>query len=239
MKKFRSKNCKTKKEIEFEEIISATVKLWRKHHLSYQNTKYIVEKTRKRLGLKPEKHKKNVVERLSQEEVQNLVEAAYSGEGRYGLLIKTLFSTGCRASEFVNIKAEDIFFQECEILISHGKGGKKRYVPILPELAQELKTYLGKRKKGYLFESNRANKYSTRRIQQIVQKCASDAGIEKHVYPHLLRHSIATTLRQRGMALDLVQKFLGHSKIETTQIYSQAPDKMMKEIYNQALSTKD
>ncbi len=236
MEKFRSKNSKAKKETEFEEVISATVKLWRKHHLSYQNTKYVVEKARKTLGLKSEKKKVNIVERLSQEEAQKLIQTAYLGEGKYGLLIKTLFFTGTRANEFVNIKAEDIFFEECEVLITHGKGGKKRYVPILPELSQELKTYLGKRKRGYLFESNRNTKYTTRRIQQIVQECARNSDISKHVYPHLLRHSVATILRQRGMDLDLVQKFLGHSKIETTQKYSEAPGEMMKEIYNYALT---
>lgn len=238
MRKLRGKNHKAKKDNKFEEVISATVKLWKKHHLSYQNTKYVIEQVRKILGLKQEKRKLNTVERLSHEESQKLIQTAYSGEGKYGLLIKTLFLTGTRASEFVNIKAEDILFEECEILVTHGKGGKKRYVPILTSLAQELKTYLRGRKKGYLFESNRHSKYSTRRIQQIVQECAQKAGIIKHVHPHLLRHSVATILRQKGMALDLIQKFLGHSKIETTLIYSEVPDQMMKELYQNALSSK-
>ena len=89
-----------------------------------------------------------------------LIQRAYRMKGERGLLIKTLFQTGARVSEFVNIKAEDVFFDEQMILIAKAKGGKSRYVPTLPELAQELRTHLGKRTVGYLFETNRATRYS-------------------------------------------------------------------------------
>jgi integrase/recombinase XerD len=62
-------------------------------------------------------------------------------KGERGLLIKTLLQTGARVSEFVNLKAEDVFFDEQMILIAKAKGGKSRYVPILPELAHELRTH--------------------------------------------------------------------------------------------------
>ena len=81
MTKFRGKNRKAKKETEFDEVISATVKLWRKHHLSYQNTKYVVEKVRKILDLRPDKKKLNTIERLSQEESQML--RLYSNEVKF------------------------------------------------------------------------------------------------------------------------------------------------------------
>ena len=119
-------------------------------------------------------------------------------KGVRGLLIKTLFQTGTRVSEFVNIKVEDFFFDEQMFLISKAKGGKSRYVPILPELAQELRTHLGNRCGGYLFETIHATPYSPRRIQQIVKETAAEAKITKRVYPHLLRHSVATTLLERG-----------------------------------------
>jgi integrase/recombinase XerD len=109
-------------------------------------------------------------------------------------------------------------------------------VPILPELAQELRTYLGNRPVGYLFETNRHKQYSSRRIQQIVKEIAERAKIEKRVYPHLLRHSVATTLLERGMPIDQIQKFLGHSKLETTQIYAQSSTEMIRESYRKALS---
>jgi len=64
-----------------------------------------------------------------------------------------LFLTGARVAEFVSVKVENFFFDEQMILIEKGKGGKSRYVPILPELAQELRTHLGGRATGYIFES--------------------------------------------------------------------------------------
>jgi integrase len=65
------------------------------------------------------------------------------------------------------------------ILIEKGKGGKSRYVPVLPELAQELKTHLGARQTGYIFESNRHTKFTARRIQQIVKETAEQASKRK------------------------------------------------------------
>ncbi len=119
-----------------------------------------------------------------------------------------MFQTGARVSEFANIKVEHFFFEELMILIDKGKGGKSRYVPILAELAQELRTHLGERSTGYLFETNRHLPYSPRRIQQIVKTPAEGAKIKKRVYPHLLRHSVATTLLERGMPIDQIQKLL-------------------------------
>src|SRR6266446_2913631 len=78
--------------------------------------------------------------------------------------------------------------------------------------------------------------YSSRRIQQIVKETATQAEITKHVYPHLLRHSVATTLLERGMPIEQIQKFLGHSKLETTQLYAESSTQMMRESYQRALS---
>ncbi len=78
--------------------------------------------------------------------------------------------------------------------------------------------------------------YSTRRIQYIVKETATQAEITKHVYPHLLRHSVATTLLEREMPIEQIQKFLGHSKLETTQLYAESSTQMMRESYQWALS---
>ena len=90
------------------------------------------------------------------------------------------------------------------LLIHKGKGDKNRYVPILPDLAQELRTHLGEHATGYLFESNRNLPYSARRVQKIVKETAEKAKIKKRVYPHLLRHSVATTLIERGMPIEQI-----------------------------------
>jgi integrase/recombinase XerD len=176
------------------------------------------------------------VQRLSRDEERRLIQQAYKEKGEIGLLIKTLFQTGARVSEFVNIRVEDFFLEEGMILITKAKGGKSRYVPILPELAQEIRTHLGDRATGYIFETNRNMRYSTRRIQQIVKEIAEKAKIKKRVYPHLLRHSVATSLLERGMPIEQIQKFLGHAKLETTQVYAESTTEMIRESYQRALS---
>jgi integrase/recombinase XerD len=196
----------------------------------------VAKTVRQALGVKRIKVRKRVIQRLSRDEEQRLIQKAYWEKGERGLLIKTLFQTGARVSEFVNIKVEDFFFDEAMILITKGKGGKSRYVPILPELAQELRTHLGPRTTGHLFETNRHLPYSPRRLQQIVKAAAEHAKIKKRVYPHLLRHSVATTLLERGMPIEQIQKFLGHAKLETTQVYAESTPEMIKESYRKALA---
>jgi integrase/recombinase XerD len=232
----RTPSRKAKPEDSLKALISATTKLWRKHHLTYDQARYVSKEARKALGIGRVKTRRRVVERLSRDEERRLIQHAYGSRSGHGLLIKTLFQTGARVSEFAGIKVEHFFFDELMILIDKGKGGKSRYVPILSELAQELRTHLGGRGTGYLFETNRLLPYSPRRIQQIVKATAEGAKIKKRVYPHLLRHSVATTLLERGMPIDQIQKFLGHSKLETTQVYAESTTEMVKESYRRALS---
>jgi len=232
----RTPSAKTKSQNSLKSLITATTKLWRKHHLTYDQTRYVAKEVRKALHLSRVKTRKRVVERLSRDEEQRLIRQAYKQRGECGLLIKTLFQTGVRVSEFVNLKVEDFFFEESMLLVAKAKGGKSRYVPLLPELAQELSTYLSDRKTGYLFETNRQRQYSPRRIQQIVKEVAQRAKINKRVYPHLLRHSVATTLLERGMPIDQIQKFLGHTKLETTQVYAESTPEMIRASYKKALS---
>jgi len=82
------------------------------------------------------------------------------------VMIKTLFLTGARVSEFVQVRIEDLHFDSDppQIHLVHAKGGASRYVPILPSLAQELRTHLQGRRHGYLFESNRHKHYSVRTV---------------------------------------------------------------------------
>jgi integrase/recombinase XerD len=147
-------------------------------------------------------HTRNrTVARLEQSEVQRLIQTTYRSRSKYGLMIKTLFQTGARVDEFVHIRVEDLLLDgdPPQIHMVHAKRGADRYVPILPALADELRTHLHGRQTGFLFESNRQTRYSTRTVQSIVTTCARTAGIKKRVYPHLLRHSIATILLDSGL----------------------------------------
>ena len=95
-------------------------------------------------GQRNRRVRKRVLQRLSRDEGKRLIQQAYKSKGAHGLLIKTHFQTGARVSEFASIRVEDLFFEELMILIKKGKG-KRRYVPPLAELAQELRTHLGVR----------------------------------------------------------------------------------------------
>jgi integrase/recombinase XerD len=216
-------------------VITDTLKLWRRHHLTYDQTRYVAKEVRRALTVARPPTRTRVITRLSREEEQRLIGQAYRMPGVRGLLIKTLFQTGARVSEFVHLQVADVYFDEQMLLITHAKGGKQRYVPLLPDLTHELRTYLRDRTAGPLFETTRHTQYSPRRIQQLVQETAALAGITKRVYPHLLRHSVATTLLEQGMPLEHIQQFLGHAKLETTQVYAASTTVMIKESYQKAL----
>jgi integrase/recombinase XerD len=222
-------------------VIQETLCLWHTHHLSYDQTKYVVERVRRRLALEPSRTRKRTVSRLDQSEVERLVQTAYRSESKYGLMIKTVFQTGARVSEFVHIRVEDLLLDgdPPQIHIVHAKRGADRYVPALPALADELRTHLQGRQAGFLFESDRHTRYSTRTVQSIVTRCARAAGIKKRVFPHLLRHSIATILLDSGLVpIDQAQKFLGHMHLSTTQIYAETSLRALGDNYIRAMRGK-
>jgi integrase/recombinase XerD len=230
---------KTQSDSGLAAVIHDTVRLWRKHGLGYDQTKYVVEHVRRDLGLTAPRSRRRSVDRLDRLDVERLIQAAYRTRSRHGLMIKTLFLTGARVSEFVQVRVEDLHLDSNppQIHLVHAKAGATRYVPILPSLAQELRTHLQARRRGYLFESNRHTRYAVRTVQAMVAACAREAGIAKRVYPHLLRHSIATILLDSGqMPIDQVQKFLGHQRLSTTQIYAETSVRALGDNYLRALN---
>jgi integrase/recombinase XerD len=229
----RSPNANAKS---LKAAIRQTAAIWRREHLTYDDARAVGRAVRLQLGLGRPKTRQGTVDRLSRDEARRLIDHAYRASGRNGLLVKTLLFTGARVSEFVAIRLEDVFPEETAIRIRNGKGGKERSVPILPALAQELRTHVGSRRAGYLFETRSASGFTSRRVQQIVAEVARAAGITKAVHPHLLRHSIAQSLLDGGMALEEVQRFLGHSTIQTTEIYAQSTPAAIAGSYRRALA---
>src|SRR5260370_2414888 len=170
--------------------------------------------------------------RLDQSEVERLVQPTYRNHSKYGLMIKTLFQTGARVGEFVHIGVEDLLLDgdPPQIHVVHAKGGADRYVPVLPALAHEVRTHLQGRPRGLLFAHTR---YSTRTVQSIVTRCARSAGITKRVFPHLLRHSIATILLDSWLVpIDQVQKFFGpHASIDEPDLSADEFTGARRELY--------
>jgi integrase/recombinase XerD len=209
-------------------------KILRDGGYSYDQSAYLIKEVRKIVGLKAPKRKGGSVERLTAEEQEAFLEAAYNRSGKQGLMMRVLLETGCRVGPFTRLRVEDVSFRELEVRIE-GKGGKTRDVPILQSLARELRLHLGDRRSGYLFPSPRGGHYSERRIQQIVKEVAEEAGITKRVYPHLLRHTMAQRLADQGMPENLLQQFLGHAKPETTQVYYRPRRSQVKRAYREAM----
>lgn len=209
-------------------------KILRAGGYSYDQSAYLIKQARQMVGLKAPKRKGGSVDRLTADEQDAFLEAAYDMGGRQGLMMRVLLETGCRVGPFTRLRVEDVSFRELEIRVE-GKGEKSRDVPILQSLARELRLHLGDRQSGYLFPSPRGGHYSKRRIQQIVKEVAEEAGITKRVYPHLLRHTMAQYLADQGMPENLLQQFLGHKKPETTQVYYEPRRRQVKEAHREAM----
>ena len=188
----------------------------------------------------PTKKGKRLPQLLTDHELVAFYEAVWQArDPKHMVLIKVLIFTGLRNSELAKVKLQDVDLDHCQIRVVQGKGGKDRSVLIPTSFRGELAQYmrgLQDRRAVYLFESNRLRPYSNRRIRQIVHEYAQAAGIRKRVYPHLLRHSIATILLDSGQVpIDQLQKFLGHLQLSTTQIYAETSVRALGENYLRAL----
>lgn len=153
------------------------------------------------------------------------------------LFIMLLYDTGARIQEALNIKLCDLQLGCLPKVTLFGKGRKTRVVPLMDRTAQHLKKYLsvfhenavqdGDVPLFYSIIHGNKKRLSDRRVRYILQKYAEQArcvcsDVPENVYPHLFRHSRAMHLYQEGMDLTLVSQWLGHSQLETTQIYAHA-----------------
>ena len=174
------------------------------------------------------KRNKTIPEILTPDEIKRMISCAHNIKHR--LILKVLYGCGLRVSEVVNLKKNDLNFNEGLIKIILAKGGKDRFVKIPDSIKEELISYCKLEESDMLFPSNRGGKLATATIQAIVEKSAKKAGIAKRVHPHLLRHSFATHLLEQGTDLRIIQRLLGHSDIKTTQMYTQISQQSIKNI---------
>ncbi|MBO7710737.1 MAG: tyrosine-type recombinase/integrase [Lachnospiraceae bacterium] len=139
-------------------------------------------------------------------------------------MVDFLYSSACRVSEFCALNLTDINWNDHTIHIERGKGGKGRTTFLNPEAEISLRAYLASRKDDCpaLFVGCRAphNRLAVKAVQNEIQKILSRCAISCHVTPHIFRHTAASLALQRGMPLEQVQRFLGHSRIQTTLRYA-------------------
>src|SRR5215467_1931235 len=111
------------------QVITETLKLWRKHHLTYDQTRYVAKEVRRALAIARPPTRHRVIARLSRAEEERLIGQAYRMPGVRGLLIKTLFQTGARVSEFVHLQVPDLYFAKKFLLTSKPKGASNAMSP--------------------------------------------------------------------------------------------------------------
>ncbi len=178
---------------------------------------------------------------LSEDEVKKILEAVNRDDEigiRNNLIIELLYATGIRVNELVSIKLEDINFYDRLIKIN-GKGNKQRIVPYGSYCKKALDKYLNdaypilnKKNTKYLILNKNGDALSTRYIREILNNLVLEAGINKHISPHVLRHSIATHLLNRGSDLVSVKELLGHESLNTTGIYTHVTTEQLKQVYD-------
>lgn len=178
---------------------------------------------------------------LSEEEVSRLL-AAEVPETPLGLrdraLLEVLYASGLRASELAGLRLENILRHD-RLLRVIGKGNRERLVPVGEKALVALDRWLDRGRPelvkpktgGEVFLGEHGRRLTTARIWQIVQELAKLAGIEKKIWPHLLRHSFATHLLSHGADLRAIQEMLGHASLATTQIYTHVDQARLKEVH--------
>lgn len=156
---------------------------------------------------------------LSKEEVINLITNTQNLKHRAAITL--LYSAGLRISELLNLKLKDIDINRRQLLIQRSKGRKDRIVVLADGFLPMLKNYLMTYKPILYFIEGEAGKgYSAESVRAVIRRASNRAGISKRVTPHTLRHSYATHLLESGIDLRYIQELLGHSRPETTMIYT-------------------
>ncbi len=192
------------------------------------------------LNVKAPKFIKKLPSALTVEEVERLLNitdtATWEGV-RDRAMLELLYASGLRVSELVNLKREDLNIDEGFIVVRSGKGGKDR-LTLMGEsskawLLKYLELSLDRLQVSPYFFITRRNKFFTRQgIWLKLKEYAAKAGINKEVYPHILRHSFSTHMLEGGADLRAIQALLGHSSITTTEIYTHVRTDFLREEYD-------
>ena len=181
---------------------------------------------------------------LSEEEIDRLLEVPdlTSPSGiRDRAMLETMYSSGLRVSELLNLKRGQVNLNKCIITV-FGKGAKERKVPIAEYAVDYIKKYINEvrnkseyKKSDYLFLNKSGKPLSRIYFFKKVKEYAELAGIETQISPHTLRHSFATHLLNHGAQLRMVQGMLGHTNIATTQIYTHVSSEKLKSDYDKIM----
>jgi len=170
---------------------------------------------------------------LSQDEVKAFLSVIE--DPKYYAIASTLYGSGLRLSECLNLKLEDIDSCNMVITVRDGKGKKDRVTILSEKLLAALRTYYSKARVKpvtFLFprKDDRFRPFSKRQTQAFIHDAGLKAGITKSVSPHILRHSFATHLLESGVNLRKIQVILGHRSLQTTAVYTHLAKDFLSEV---------
>jgi len=179
---------------------------------------------------------------LSEKQVEALLAAADTTHAlglRDKAMLETLYATGLRVSELVNLALLHVNIADGVCHVSQGKGGKDRLIPLGEEAQHWLQQYLqrgrpellGGQRSPALFVTRRGGAMTRQAFWQLIKKYAQRAAIHAPLSPHTLRHAFATHLLNHGADLRVVQLLLGHSDISTTQIYTHVARERLRQLH--------
>ena len=154
-------------------------------------------------------------------------------------MLEVLYGSGLRVSELASLRLAEVNLED-GFLVCRGKGGKERIVPLGRSACDAAKRYLAEVRplvvsgeRDELFLSRRGKPFSRQGLWKLIRQHAREAGLAAKISPHVLRHSFATHLLERGADLRSVQLMLGHSQITTTQIYTHVSRERIRRVYDQ------
>lgn len=189
-------------------------------------------------------NERNVV---TQEEIKQLYEVAETAQEK--AILSLAYGCGLRASELQNCNIEDIKLREKILIVPKGKGNKRRVIPMSNGVVKDLSNYYYNEREaltqGRDYKLNASNQNAfmlhsrggrmmddtyNKHLKILIERTENETIKEKQITIHCLRHSIATHLLEQGIAVEQVRIFLGHSQLETTQIYTHISKQQLKEL---------
>ncbi len=202
-----------------------------------------IQKINPMLEIDSPKKRRSLPIALTVDEINHLLDQPNTNK-KLGLrdraLLETLYATGIRVSELINLKFNDLH-EELKLIKVFGKGSKERLIPISEVALSWIDSYKEKVRDplilkvgqncDFIFLNSRGTALTRQAVWQIIKKYCNMAGIQKNVTPHTLRHTFATHLLENGADLRVVQEILGHSDISTTQIYTNLSQKHILQVY--------
>lgn len=200
------------------------------------------------IDIKPPKVSQREKTILTMEEIKAMYKACGAGEtdlaGIFGIrdraILSIYYGCGLRRSEGIALNVSDVQIKEKLVYVKKGKNYRERYVPMSESVKEDLESYIKvarrkilsfkKTRQDALFLSLRAGRLGGNQMIGRIHYLAIQAGVQKDIGLHSLRHSIATHLLQKGMSLEQVSQFLGHRSLESTQIYTHIANEQISQV---------